>query len=275
MKTKFNSALEVIHTFAQRAQKEGRSSNVFFYNDKIYSYGYHYLLAEFIVINNETCILINDKGYSHTTSKHISEIRQATRQYKQYFTSNVCLYDVRQIILSNYAKLLKANKPEIYIHTIISKFESLVNYPLFTTNNKKSVEFKEIKKIYDSINNPDALFKAKETVKKLAQKKKIDDANKLKLSLKKFYNYETDYLRNSEDYIRISKDKLFVESSQSVKVPINDAKLLYSMIQAKKDIKGYNIDGYTVISINGTLKIGCHNINIESVNKVGKELINL
>jgi hypothetical protein len=275
MRTKFNSALEVMHVFAQRSQNEGRSSNVFFYNDKIYSYGYHYLLAEFITIKDEVCILINDKGYSHTTSKHISEIRQATRQYKQYFTSDVCLYDVRQIILSNYAKLLKANKPHIYINTIVTKFESLVNYPLFNTNNKKSIEFKEIKKIYDSINNPDVLLKAKETVKKLAEKKKTDDAKKLRISVKKFYNYETDYLRNNEDYIRISKDKLFVESSQEVKVPINEAKVLYSMIQAKKDIKGCNIGNYTVISINGTLKIGCHNINIESVNKVGKELINI
>ena len=47
------------------------------------------------------------------------------------------------------------------------------------------------------------------------------------------------------------------------------------MIKAGKDIKGYKIDKYTVISINGTLKIGCHNINRANVTEVGEQLLKL
>jgi hypothetical protein len=47
------------------------------------------------------------------------------------------------------------------------------------------------------------------------------------------------------------------------------------MIKAKRDIKGHQIDGYTVISINGTLKIGCHDIDMTYVKKIGNKLLTL
>ena len=85
MKRVFNTSSEVIHLFAQRAQHEARCGNVFFDNiDEIYSYGHHYLLGKFIDFNT---ILINDNGYSVTTSKHIRELDSATRHKKQYFTT--------------------------------------------------------------------------------------------------------------------------------------------------------------------------------------------
>ena len=65
-----------------------------------------------------------------------------------------------------------------------------------------------------------------------------------------------------------------VETSQGVKVTVKEAKLLYSMILANKDIKGYRISNYTVISINGVLKVGCHHINIDSMHKIGKLILN-
>ena len=63
MKRVFTNSTEVIHLWAQRTQNEARCSNVFFEPDyklsdgnwealetssKIYSYGKHYLLAEFL-----------------------------------------------------------------------------------------------------------------------------------------------------------------------------------------------------------------------------------
>ena len=47
MKKVFSSSTDVMHLFAQRSQQEARTSsgNVFYYNDKIYSYGHHYLLG--------------------------------------------------------------------------------------------------------------------------------------------------------------------------------------------------------------------------------------
>lgn len=284
MKTVFSNSYDVMHVFAQRIQSRGKSSNVFFENDSIYSYGYHYELARFIEINGETCILIDNRGYSVTTSKrnysvttskHISKITQATRQYKQYFTKNTQLKLVHSQISELNRKLLKARKPELYISDIIRLFNSFIQYPL---NNpkvyKNDKEFKEIFKIFSSVSTPELLEKAKIAQKQKELKFKRDERKALKINLKKFENYEISYFINSEDFLRISKDFQFIETSQGVKVSIDSAKLLYSRIKAKRDVKGYNIEGYTVISINGHLKIGCHNINIDSVKKVGEKILN-
>jgi len=73
MKTVYSKSSDVIHLFAQRTQEEGRCSNVFFNcKERIYSYGSHYLLGEFIRNKKkDLAIWINDDGYSVTTAKHI------------------------------------------------------------------------------------------------------------------------------------------------------------------------------------------------------------
>lgn len=274
MKKVFSSSSQVFHIYAQRTQSEGRSSNVFFYNEKIYSYGYHYELARFVDNDTHPHILINNSGYSNTTAKHISEIIQATRQYEQYFTKDIDLDLVYHSITDNYKKLLSARKPEIYINAIIDKYESLINYPLFLQSTKLSDKFKEIETLYHIVNNFEDLEKAKEFAKVELAKKAKEAKEKTKIDLEKFYNHEIDYKRGNEDFIRISKDLQSIESSQRVQVGIEDAKNLYEMILANQDIKGQRVGNYTVISINGVLTIGCHRINMESVHKVGKQILN-
>ena len=80
---------------------------------------------------------------------------------------------------------------------------------------------------------------------------------------------------NNESFIRLSKDGEKVETSKGVKVDAKDAKKLYQLIKAGKDIKGYKIDYYTVISLNGVLKIGCHNINVKNMHEIGEKLLQM
>ena len=274
--------------FAQRTQEQARTStrNLFFEANKIYSYGYHYLLAEFI--NDET-ILINNTGYSNTTSKHISQITQATRQYKQHFFKDICLDNVYDRILNASKKLINARKKEVYSLEIINAFESFTS---FVNEFKKFVNhsysgynlvseealklndnFKEIQGIYLQIfENKESFIEAgKERLKQEKEKVK----QKLKQDLNKFFNYEIDYINSKqieEDYLRISEDRQHIETSQRVKISIDEAKKLYYMIEKGEDIKGYKISNYTVISLNGVLKIGCHKINVNNVHEIGKKL---
>lgn len=276
MKTKFSNT-DLVHKFAERTQSNGDAFNMFFEDtNRLYSYGRHYLLAEFKEINNELCIIINDKGYSNTTARHIYLVRQATTQYKQYFTTNIDLQLVSNQIEGYYKKLLKAKKPEIYINEILRLFNGLISFPLNVGDNfKKDARFKAIEKIYKSVSSPEQITKAKEVQKAIELKAKKEAAKKLKIDLKKFNSYEIDYFRNEEDFLRISKDKTKIETSQSVNVSIEEAKILYTLIKAKRDIKGHRIGNYTVISINGVLTIGCHKINIDSVKKVGETILKM
>jgi hypothetical protein len=116
MKKVFTTSSQVIHLFAQRTQSEGRSSNCYFEGDNLYSYGRHYLLAEFITNKSgELAVMINDRGYSVTTSKHISEARQALSQYKRFYTMATDSHLVFQQLENLADKLQKAKKPELYI----------------------------------------------------------------------------------------------------------------------------------------------------------------
>lgn len=291
MKKVFTSSVEVCHLFAQRTQDEARTSsrNVFFNNrNKIYSYGHHYLLAEFI--NDET-ILINNTGYSVSTSKHISQITQATRQYKQYFFKDICLQNVYYRINEASQKLINARKKDFYALEIINAYETFINfvnefkkyinysdysgYNLTSENElKNNDKFKEIKRIYLQIfeNKEQFIEQGKERLKKEKERAK----QKLKKDLEKFFNYEIDYINTrelKEDFLRISQDKTQIETTQQIKIDINEAKALYKLIKNGKDVKGYKIGYYTIISLNGVLKVGCHNINRNNLTEIGEQIL--
>jgi hypothetical protein len=61
-----------------------------------------------------------------------------------------------------------------------------------------------------------------------------------------------------------------IETSKGARVSYEAGKLLFARIKAGKDVKGHDIDGYTVISINGVLKIGCHEIEMAEVHRFAK-----
>ena len=269
---------EVIHVFAQQTQSEGRnqSGSIFFYNNKIYSYGYHYLLGEFI---DKDTILINDKGYSVTTQKHINLLASATRQYRKFYTTESDLNLVYSEIKYTLSKIPKARTNKaIYLNRILRLFKSLNEYLIYTKTKTKVSnlkEYKELKKIVQRLetNKDQILFEVAEILK--AKEKRQQDKNKENIKL--WRNYEKNYLHGLKNsFLRLSKDSANVETSGGVKIEVKKAKVLYKLIEAGKDIKGFKLDYYTVIGIkDNILKIGCHNIPLQEVNTIGKQLIKL
>jgi len=277
MKKVFTSSYDVIHLFAQRSQDEARVSNrsVYFNNEtKIYSYGSHYLLGEFLDANT---IMINDDGYSVTTSKHISQIKGATSQYRQFLKSESDIDRVHSHVIANKNRLANARKPEMYINPILNLWSTLNTFLEYSKAKKykSNKKYREIKSIVNALNNGSDDFKEKLRLAaiKEAKAQKRKDAKELVEKLEKFNNYEINFFRvGKEDYLRLSQDGERVETSQHVSVKRENAKLLYQMIERGIEIKGKHIENYVVTSINGTLKIGCHSINIESMHKIGKSL---
>jgi len=273
MKKVFSNSYDVVHVFAQQTQKEGRNQtqSIFFNDNKLYSYGYHYLLCEFL--DNET-VLINNEGYSVTTSKHIHLISDATSHKKQFFKKSTDIKIVKKTIKEYLNKLPRSRQnKQYYLNEIFGLYNSLNEYLKYTktkTKVSKTKEYKEIFKIVQGLKNN------KETI--LLQVKEIQKNNNEKLkkkilqSISDFKSYEINYINNAKKcYLRISKDNNNIETSKGVKIEINKAKLLYKLIQAKKDIKGFKLDYYTVIGIvNNTLRIGCHDIPMQEVETISK-----
>jgi hypothetical protein len=258
MKTVFSNS-EIMHVFAQRTQSEARTanSNVFFKGNKIYSYGYHYLLGEFL--DNNT-ILINDKGYSVSTSKHINYLRQAVSQYKRFYTTETDENYLLTKLNSELVKLTLARKPEIYINSINYLFSKYCEFQEF----KKLPINKEIKKIHKTANNGANLETYKKFIKAKEAKEKREKLKKFNAIYEDFKNYETDRIYKGLtgfDYLRISKDKLYIETSQQIQIEIDEAKKIAKAIKLGLNIVGQKLKYYTInrFDKNG-LVAGCHNI---------------
>ena len=274
MKTVFTNS-EIVHKFNELSQSEGRTpSNSMFFNGngaKLYSYGYHYLLAEFI--DDET-ILINDKGYSNSTSKHISLVTSATRDKKQFFWSNSDYKNVNNTIKDCLNKLPRATKnKEHYKSTILSTYNSYREYLIYTkqlTKHKKIKEHREIERIILSFKND--YDNLENTIKEQLKNKSIKDKKKVEKHLKDWKSNKINCLKNNTnfDYLRINGEN--IETSQGVKIPITEAKRVLKLIESGR-VLGTKIDNtYRVLSFNEFLKVGCHNITIKEINYI-KNLI--
>lgn len=279
MKTVFSNSHDVMHAFAQRDQSEGHCSNVFFETNRIYSYGHHYLLAEFIANKvGEQAIMINNKGYSKTTAKHISEVRGATQQYKQFFTTETDPVLVLSELKSLAHKLQSARKKELYIlpaERLYNKYQEFIQWNGMHNDLASDTEINALMLVFRGDSYSEYFTKQAERIAADLKKKQEEQKKRQKVALKKFFAYEINsvYLPMEEDFCRLSQDLQFVETTQNVRVPVAAAKVLYQLIKAGKDIKGFNLNGYTVIGLNGVLRIDCHKINKKNMRQIGEKIL--
>ncbi len=113
---------DLIKTYLQQEKTHGSVNSLFFEYSNIYSYGYHYILGKFL---DDDLLIINNTGYSNTTSKHISLLWGTAydMDIKTYHTSNVEINSVYNELKYLEGKLHKARKPEIYYDRINSLYE--------------------------------------------------------------------------------------------------------------------------------------------------------
>jgi len=76
---------EAAHFWANQVQPEGKAGNVFFQNGKIYSYGQHFCIARHL---SPGVIAMTTRGYSPSTSTHISIVRQAARHLRTVYCND-------------------------------------------------------------------------------------------------------------------------------------------------------------------------------------------
>ena len=272
MKTVFTNS-EIVHAFNQQDQDEGRtpSGGMYFYGKKLYSYGSHYLLCEFI---DENTVIINDEGYSNSTSKHISLIRDATRNRKQFFTTNIGAENVLKQVESLLKLIPRARKRgDEYKATISTLYKNYMEYmsyvkPKMSKEDKKN--HIKLSKIMIAFNND---FQGlQEVVLKQINAAAAKAKREVIKALKDWRSGKSKWFQNNtgKDFLRLTETH--VETSQSVKVPILEAKRLLKLIELNK-IRGAKVDDkYIVNSFNEFLNVGCHSISIKEINYI-KNLI--
>ena len=137
--------------------------------------------------------------------------------------------------------------------------------------NKSDYKYNKIVKIANSLLTPETIEKLKAKGKKDAIKQKAKDKKELKIKLDKFNTYKIDRFKIGQfDYLRLSQNGQFVETSQNIRIEKSEAQRLYFSIKNNFNIIGNKIGYYTVNKIdNKALTVGCHKICINSVKKVG------
>jgi hypothetical protein len=260
--------------------------------DDIFSYGTHFKIAE--KVRDKTgdiiFIAINRGGYSRVTSEQTHCVEYAIPGYRHVVHVPDCNWRDWQGVVNHYQGLYyeaseKASrartKKEDYIDEAREAISDLARYLELAESvgvkidrRKLGKSWRELIKLGVSDQDVEESARLKNEERK-RQAKRIARANKEKhekqlAALKKWKNNEIQgsiYLDTIPGYfLRINGDKL--ETSGGVSVGLREARILASKIKKGEDVKGHKIDHYTVISLNGELTVGCHNIDRKEVDRI-------
>lgn len=282
MRKVFSTHSECAHVWAQQKQSEGKSGSIFFDGTKIYSYGRHYVIANFVT---PQIVLINSNGYSNSTSKHHNHVQRALHgvntfhvPYVDYPRHDLNIKHYKDLIDSNMSKALTATKSTNWlISNAMGIYNTMQDYC-----NAFSIVNTELPPIITPelqarIDRQEAKVKEQQIKKELEEKELFNNIYTHVLPAwinherpEDFYNFGS--VRSlKESYLRLSSGE--IETSHGAKVPLNVAKVLFDRIKEGKDIRGFEIGNYTVIGINGVLTVGCHKIERSEINRFA-ELMN-
>jgi hypothetical protein len=280
MKTVFNSIDDVIHAFAQRPNDpntEGRTSgggNVFFDGVSLYSFGRHYELARYLDPNT---VLINDLGYSKTTGKHISKAQHALSQYKRFYVTGCDPMQVRIRLEAIRKRLATARKPEKYVSEALHIIERYNEWRQYHADHLEAfqrrpgytpTELPIIGELLQLINAEDFTERIK-AARDAEKKRKATAAESFRSAFKNFEPFEKYRNAASLPYslIRINGDQ--VETSQNVRIPIEEARRAWKLYKLGQIKHGDAVGGYKVIAATADqVRIGCHLLNVTDLREV-------
>lgn len=286
MKTKFsNSAL--VHEFSARSQSSGNGSHLFFENNIIYSYGYHFPMA--CILDSEVA-LFTYRTYSSTTAKHINLTKSALSHfnliycfrpdgvslsenvnefYKTIKSLRIELFKVRgakkiskiiselKFYIANFKEYVLyfdySILPEITEH--IQAIENIINSEKFASEQKKCF------KIYSAEKRENAKIEKELKIKQLSE------------NIAKFNNFEINHIWNIEyQLIRFNTKTNNFETSKQVKIPFDAAKCFYMSLKRGSLQKGQHILNFTVNYFDEKIiKIGCHTFETNYILEYGKK----
>lgn len=299
MKTKFNNP-ELTHVWANQTQSHGKGSSMFFENDSIYSYGYHFTIAKHQQNKDgQKCIFFNDRKYSSTTNKHQSLVWRAIPE-------NVPVFDVLSFIndldaattahkenLTNYInkaetakdKATKATKNKMYyLGNVKSNLDDFAEYcqffnitdlaqfnPILGHGLSVAERFDRLNRWYIDFVVSDDLKKwqqKQEENKKKAEQKAIEKA---KESIEAFRQFKISsiYANLGHYLLRYNKETEMIETSGGVKMPKPLFISAYCRLMRNELEKGQHIGSYTFNGTDGEIvSVGCHKIPMTEIENV-------
>lgn len=279
MKQVFSDISHIAHLWANKLQDSARNSgNFYFDRNTIYSYGSHFPIAKHITnARGESAVLFTERNYSHTTTKHISVVRQAANHLNRIYCYNPeSTHEQNFRSWANEAEgiaenLIKAKKPEKYLAEI-----SRIGHTANIYANFFDLEIPATLQAAISIGNKDEYLQFKEKKEAFAKAEALKAQKELekrhKKELKKWLAGESHrlYTHNGYDYLRLSDNR--IETTQAVQIPLEVGKRLWSKIKDNTLKEGEKVLDYTVQEVGKNIRIGCHNFKADYLVKFGESV---
>lgn len=301
----FSTISEVTHVWAQQSQPDGQSGNVYFSGTKLYSYGSHFVSAEFHkrthgIGKGAPVVLINSRRYSRSTGGHLNEASSAVSHLLNFevpvptdpkdernflHLENKAVSAMENLLNKNSFRWASPGLSGLWWVADIDERMAIYN---------KYVECFGAPKGMPKVLSLDEATRAmlielvESKIARTMELKAIKDARtpdevqalrakKDRARAKKFQadrelwiqggtNSTTCFSRN-EVFCRIIGDE--VQTSRGARVPLSEALTLVKKITKGQKVKGFKIGHYTVNSIDKeNLFIGCHIIPLTEVKRL-------
>lgn len=273
---------ELAHRWAQRLGDSKKGSNFYYEGDTIFSYGEHCPAAKFYDNRSRTCVLMNSRGYSNTTAKHMSLVRNAVDLDRVTF-----MVSVPHVVINNYTEANQHRENMQYIIDVLdntlkkcAKARQGLEYLIVTFDSLRDKailysSFFDVKKpcALPTITTEqriafDIRIKAAKEQTELTKQKAIArqmvDLNEWTLDFSKrgvFYNLPIK--------LRINAGK--IETSRGASVPLHDGIAMANAFLNGKLTAGDTIGDYMVNEVSTShVKIGCHTITSAEIERVFK-----
>jgi len=262
---------------------------MFFEDNTIYSYGYHYAIAKIYKPNLYTDVVyINNDGYSPSTGKHTNRVRNAVTHMKSYYVPGSIMNDHNEVskflfdcIINELERVYSKNELFYYGNNLKDLINDYNEHgELFKIEGYRKFKLDQDTEDYLKEKQQDA---SKRQAKHRAEKDIRDEKNrivrekKFAKSIEDWRNFKIDtipgvYSSNIFGYItmptiiRINRVKNLVETSRGASVPLSQAIMLLESIENGVPVKGFEIGHYTVNKLTkDTLTIGCHDIPLKEI----------
>lgn len=310
MRTKLKNHREVAHVWASRNQDYGECSTMSFRGDSIYSYHW-WEMARFMEVKGQKIVLIRDWSYSNSTSKHLNYVRGALRglDYKMVHCYGTTGRDgsiidhklsVQQFLNEMYdttVKFKRSKNPEYWLNQnarlkdAIARYCELFDIPFPDKANEYFIDPDDV--VYFIEARKQRNIELEKTANERAEKRRQIQLKKYEEKIAEFNTHEQRWMdgenvstefnmpmpgcnKYSHETLQFSQTRMrlkngMVETSEGAYVPEREALILWYLIRDGRDIKGHRVGSYTVIGINGTLKIGCHEISREEIERFVKK----
>ena len=283
------SITELPHIWASQRQDEGRTPNgsMYFYKGTIYSYGNHFPIA---LIRPSGKVLMTWRSYSNSTAKHIRNVRAAISHMDVVYCYNPQLGISGNLVHESTRcrreiDILKntrtrphtkdnaridldslINNAKLYCEAMDTTLEHQLEQMHKSTEekNQEAYDLFQYAMNLETFDYEKAVADREKRVAKLTKKRDAEILAKNQENLAAWLDgaHNSWMLRDNITpmLLRVSADGTQIETTKGAKVSYESAKALYMAIQTGADVRGFEIDGYKVISNEGVLKIGCHDI---------------